>query len=163
MFKLKPLSRTGIEAALKKAQHYRLLNEPWEAESICRDVLSLQPDHQEALVLLVLAISDQLSDEAGGDPEEAQQIAAQLSDDYQRAYYSGIIYERRAKRLLIHGTLGSGPVAFGWLKKAMDLYESAESIRPPDNDDAILRWNTCARLIMRNDLKPPPKPPGIEV
>ncbi len=163
MFKLKPLSRTGIEAALEKARHYRLLNEPWEAESICRDVLTLQPDRQEALVLLVLAISDQLSDEAGGDPEEAQRIVAQLSDDYQRAYYAGIIYERRAKRLLSHGTLGSGPVAFDWLKKAMDLYERAESVRPPDNDDAILRWNTCARLIMRNDLKPPPKPPGIEV
>lgn len=163
MFKLKPLSPTGIGAALEKAQRYRLLNEPWEAESICRDVLALEPDHQDALVLLALAMADQLSSEAGGDPEDAKRVVAKLTDEYQRAYYSGIIYERRAKRLLEHGTLGSGPVVFDLLKNAMDLYETAERLRPPGNDDAILRWNTCARLIMRNDLKPPPKPPGVVV
>jgi hypothetical protein len=32
----------------------------------------------------------------------------------------------------------------------MTWYERAEAMRPPGNDDAILRWNACARLIMRD-------------
>jgi hypothetical protein len=28
-------------------------------------------------------------------------------------------------------------------------------VRPPENDDALLRWNTCARFIMRHpEIKP---------
>ena len=32
--------------------------------------------------------------------------------------------------------------------------EKAEAIRPPGNDDALLRWNTCARMIAKNKLVP---------
>jgi hypothetical protein len=32
----------------------------------------------------------------------------------------------------------------------MEHYERAQALRPPGNDDAILRWNTCARMIMRD-------------
>ena len=32
----------------------------------------------------------------------------------------------------------------------MASYERAESLRPPDNDDACLRWNACARLFNLN-------------
>lgn len=35
----------------------------------------------------------------------------------------------------------------------MDHYEKAESIRPAGNDDALLRWNACARIIMANRLE----------
>ena len=38
-----------MPAALEKALRYRLLNEPVEAESICRDVLEVDPDNQAAL------------------------------------------------------------------------------------------------------------------
>ena len=32
--------------------------------------------------------------------------------------------------------------------------EKAEELRPPGNDDALLRWNACARIIMGNGLAP---------
>jgi hypothetical protein len=34
----------------------------------------------------------------------------------------------------------------------MRHYEIAEKVRPAGNDDAVLRWNTCARLIEKNKL-----------
>jgi hypothetical protein len=39
--------------------------------------------------------------------------------------------------------------------EAMESYERAEAMRPPGNDDALLRWNTCVRLLARHpQLKP---------
>ena len=61
MFELKPLSPDAIPQALEKAHHYRLLNEPAEAESICLDVLEIDPDNQQALVTLLLALTDRLT------------------------------------------------------------------------------------------------------
>ena len=55
MFELKRLSEEAIPAALEKATRYRLLNEPAEAESICHDVLQIDPENQQALVVLLLA------------------------------------------------------------------------------------------------------------
>ena len=60
MFELKRLSDEAIPAALEKALRYRLLNKPAEAESICRDVLQIDPENQEALVVLLLALTDRL-------------------------------------------------------------------------------------------------------
>jgi len=59
VFTLKLLHKEGIPAALDKAERYRLLNEPAEAESICLDVLAIEPDHQQALITLLLALTDQ--------------------------------------------------------------------------------------------------------
>jgi hypothetical protein len=160
MFEFKPLSPEGIDAALERAEHYRLLNEPREAESICRDILAIDPDNQRALVLLVLALSEQFGDGGGVDEGEARQLLSKLDSEYERTYYAGIIRERRAKELLAHGTLGSGPMVYDLLRDAMARYEKAEKIRPQGNDDSVLRWNTCARIILRNKLRPPPGPPG---
>jgi len=49
MFELKRLSTAAIPAALVKAERYRLLNEPDEAQSICEDVLHADPDNFEAV------------------------------------------------------------------------------------------------------------------
>ena len=57
MLQLKSLSEEFIPKALDKAEHYRLLNEPWQAESICRDILSISPNHQQAILQLILALS----------------------------------------------------------------------------------------------------------
>ncbi len=57
MFQLKLISKDTIPRALAKAERYRLLNEPQEAESICLDILCVEPDHHEALVMLLLAIT----------------------------------------------------------------------------------------------------------
>jgi hypothetical protein len=149
MFELKRLNAEGVPTAIQKAERYRFLNQPWAAESICRDVLAVDLENQKALVVLLLALTDQFGDGSGERVDEARATLAALRDDYQRAYYAGIISERRAKAHLERGSPGSGFAAYEWLREAMDWYEKAESLRPPGNEDAILRWNTCARMIMR--------------
>jgi hypothetical protein len=149
MFELKSLSPDAVARALEKAERYRLLSEPGEAESICLDILEVDPDNQQALVMLLLALTDRF-DEAAAPLEEARHIAERLRDDYERAYYTGIVHERRAKAQLRHDTPGSGPQVYQWLREAMEWYDRAEAIRQPGNDDPVLRWNACARLIMRD-------------
>jgi hypothetical protein len=154
MFELKPIHKEAVHSALEKAKHYRLLNEPGAAESICLDILRVEPDNQEALVTLVLAMSDRfIRDYAVGDTQ-IQDYLSRISDDYERAYYTGIIYERRAKANLSKGSLGSESTAYEFFRQAMNWFEKAEAVRPPKNDDAILRWNGCARIVMRNKLAP---------
>lgn len=147
MFELKPLSAAAIPRALDKAEHYRLLNQPWAAESICLDILQANPGHQRALRLLLLARSDQFGADSGGLVKQAREALEQLTSDYERAYYAGIICERRAKAQLENRMPGAGFIAYDWVREAMTFYERAEQLRPTGNDDAILRWNTCARLL----------------
>ena len=150
IFEFRTLSPEAVPRALAKAERYRLLNEPGEAESICLDALEADPDNQDALITLLLAISDQFDHEGTTAVAEALTCVDRLSDAYDRAYYSGIIWERRAKARLHRAGLSCGPIAYEWLREAMTWYERAEAIRPPGNEDALLRWNTCARLIMRD-------------
>ncbi len=157
MFELKRLSREAIPAALEKAMRYRLLNEPAEAESICLDVLRTEPDHQQALVTLLLALTDRFSKGYGVSDTRAEEVLERLQSEYDRAYYAGIICERKAKAQLSQGTPGSGFTAFELFRAAMSAYERAEALRPAANDDAVLRWNTCARIIMRNGLASRPQ------
>ena len=85
----------------------------------------------------------------------AQELLPDLEDDYERAYYAGIICERCAKAQLRSNSPGAGAMAYDWLREAMDWYEQAEARRPAGNDESILRWNTCARLLVRYpQLKP---------
>ena len=152
---LKSLHKDAIPGALAKAERYRLLHEPWQSESICQDVLRIDPDNEAALIMLILALTDQF--DHGGHVEEAKNLIPRLHEEYDRAYYAGIIAERRAESLLHQTRHGTGPVIYEWLHEAMAWYEKAEAIRPPQNDDAVLRWNTCARLLMRNpQLQPAP-------
>ncbi len=150
MFELKPLSPEAVPAALEKAKHYRLLNEPGAAESICLDVLAVEPDNQEALVDIVLAMSDRFAKDYAVGDNRIQDFLAKITDDYERAYYTGIVYERRAKAVLNKGGLN----AYELFVQAMEWFGKAESVRPAGNDDAILRWNGCARIINRNKLAP---------
>jgi hypothetical protein len=151
----KSITREGIPAALEKAERYRLLNEPGGAESICLDVLAVDPSHQEALVMLLLAITDQFDEDTAGNVRRARDLLPQIGDLYKRAYYAGVIDERHAKALLRRGVLRSGEAAYGLLRDAMRSYEEAEKSRPLGDDEAILRWNTCARLLAANhELRP---------
>lgn len=143
--KLKSISKAGITEAISKAELYRYLNEPGEAESICRDILALEPHHQTALRLLGLAITDQFTGSTSDRHAEAAQAFNSLTNDYERAYYSGILQERKAKAQL---RAGRPPhTVTPTFEGAMRCFEEAEKIRPPDNDDAILRWNRCVRLL----------------
>lgn len=150
MLELKPLSRQGIPGALARVERYRLLNEPEQAESICQDILKSDPDNQEALRSLLLALTDQFGVGPGAHVAEARELLPKLKSRYEQLYYAGIISERRARAFVNHGGLGSGPVAYQWFCEAMHSYEEAEAMRPAGNDDAILRWNTCARFLMRH-------------
>ncbi len=155
MFKLKPLSKDAIPTALEKATCYRYLNEPAEAESICLDILDIEPQNQQALITLILALTDQFERDLSKPFPKAREAVKQLTDDYCRIYYRGIICERRAKVHFERGGPGSGHLAFDWFRQAMDAYQKAIDKRLAGNDDAILRWNACARLIMNNsDLVP---------
>ncbi|HVT15696.1 MAG TPA: hypothetical protein VHQ90_05860 [Thermoanaerobaculia bacterium] len=154
-FELRPLSADAIPAALEKAHRYRLLNEPLEAESICRDILEIDSGNQDALVTLLLALTDQFDEHPSGAVERAREVLARLADDYVRTYHAGIIAERRAKAIIKRGGPRSRHSAYEWLRQAMDHYDKAAAIRPHGNDDAILRWNTCVRTLRRRpDLAP---------
>ncbi|HEY5035942.1 MAG TPA: hypothetical protein VII74_02280 [Chthoniobacterales bacterium] len=148
------MSSEAIPAALEKAERYRLLNEPAEAESICLDILTADPDNQPALITLLLGVTDRFSKGYGVSDTQAGQLLARLQGDYERAYYSGILAERRAKAKLAQGSPGASHHAYDDLCEAMRQYEKAEAVRPRNNDDALLRWNTCARLITKNKLVP---------
>jgi hypothetical protein len=151
MFELKPLSKSAVPAALAKAERYRLLNQPMQAASICEDILAVDPHQYDALRTLVLSLTEQFAGpDTGPILMQAKGLVERLPGEYERAYYSGLICERRALALLSSSTPGSGFLAHDWIKDAMHWFERAEVLRPPDNDDAILRWNACARLLMRN-------------
>ena len=148
MFDLKPLSKDAVEAALAKAERYRLLNEPDEAESICLDVLEIEPENQAAQVMLLLALSDQCGEAAAPRWPARSSWPASSRTTTSAGYYSGLVAERRARAHLDGG--GAAPHgAYDWLMDALDYFERAEAVRPAGNDDAILRWNTCVRVLQK--------------
>ena len=153
---LRSISREAVPRALAKAERYRLLNEPVGAVSICLDVLQAEPDNQQALVTLLLALTDQFAHGFQMHDAEPADVIAKLRDPYERAYYAGIVAERHAQAVLDQGAPQSPFVAHDLLTSAMRRYEEAERLRPPGNDDAILRWNTCARLMNSRAVRPHP-------
>jgi tetratricopeptide (TPR) repeat protein len=145
----------AIPAALEKASQYRSLLEPEQAESICLDILEVEPDNHEARILLILVLTDQFSH--SGKPlnvKHVLELISELSDEYERLYYTGLVSERRA-RALLHESM-SRSFTYGYFREAMQWYEQAEKIRPAHNDDAILRWNACLRTLRRERLQPRP-------
>ena len=149
MLALKPISRDSIPGALAKAERYRLLNEPNEAESICCDILDVEPDNQPALISLVLALTDQLPQDARSFAK-ALATSARLASDYDRAYYAGIAWERRAKAHYYGSGQASRHYVYEWMLQALHLFEEAERHRVAGNDDAVLRWNACVRFLDRH-------------
>lgn len=155
-FKLKALSKDGIDGALSKADQYRLLNQPKLAESICLDVLEVDKNNHKAKVILLLALTDQFGQSFSAAAKHANDLAKSLQDDYSKIYYTAIIRERMGTATLNSGNPGSNFDAYEWYIEAMELFEKAQPLAPPYNNDAILRWNTCARTIMQYDLKERP-------
>ena len=153
MFQIKQISGESIPAAIEKAERYRLLDQPGLAESICLDILEADPQNAKAIIILLLSITDQFSASTSGDVNRARQLLPRLQNEYEKNYYAGIISEREGMAIL-NRVRGSQFAVYEWLSEAMEFFEKAEAIRPPGNDDAILRWNSCARLIMRHHLEP---------
>lgn len=144
-YKLKTIAKSGIDEALSKAQLYRYLNEPEESESICHDILAADPENQAAQRLLGLAITDQFRGTAADRYAEVEATFQGLSDPYKREYYLGILCERRAKAQARAGRPSNVWVPL--FEEAMKHFEAAEKIKPNDNEEAILRWNRCVRLL----------------
>jgi hypothetical protein len=153
-FTLKTISPDGIPHALEKAERYRLLNDPAQAESICRDVLAVDADNQDALRMLILTLTDQFRAQASAvTAREARTLINELKDEYERAYYTGIVYERETRAYLERKNVVRS-AAYDGFRHAMEWYERAEALRPPGNVDAVLRWNSCVRALERERLEP---------
>jgi hypothetical protein len=149
---LKKISEDAIPAAIRTAEHYRNLNEPSEAESICRDILAVDKVNQSALRLLGLSLTDQFTGHDTDPYNEAERAFASLKDAYERSYYTGMLRERRARAELRIGRPSYEVAAL--LRDALECFEEAAKIRPPGNDEALLRWNHCVRLVQsRPDLE----------
>lgn len=144
-YDLKKIRLEAAPAAVAKAEKYRDLNQPAEAESICRDVLIASPADPAALRTLGLALTDQFEGQGKGRHAEAMAVFAKLPDAYERAFYSGLACERQGRAQLKAGRpLRSCLPLF---EKALALYQQAEAIRPAGNDDALLRWNSVVRTL----------------
>jgi hypothetical protein len=163
-FELKPISISpeSIPRALERAMRYRLLNEPEQAESICLDILAVDPDNQDALIALILALTDQFGQgEAHGAGAQVGQHVARLRSEYHRLYYRGIVHERQARANLRRPL--SMAFAYESFREAMDWFEKAAAIRPEADDEALLRWNACVRTIRRNNLQPRSEEPELQL
>lgn len=149
---LKSIPQESIPAALEKAKQYRWLNEPYQAESICQDIVLAEPDHPEALILLLLSLTDQFGREGFGAQERrARDVLKRLDSDYEQAYYEGLIYERRGKAQQEMGA--SADAIYDSIRQAMEFYERAEKMDSRERHEPILRWNTCARFVMDHRLE----------
>ena len=156
-FDLKSISTESVPKALEKAERYRLLNEPSLAESICLDILAVSPSHQQALISLLLARTDQFG--YGATMKSAEEVLMRIEGAYERAYYTGLVWERQGHAYIRQRGHFSHANSYHALRQAMEYYEQAAALRPQGNDDAILRWNACARVLMQNpEVRPMPDP-----
>jgi hypothetical protein len=160
-FALKKISPASIPHALEKAEGYRLRNDPAQAESIYRDVLAVDARNEDALRGLILSLTDQFGSAAAAQAaREAQTHVAKLSEEYERAYYTGIVWERKARAHLARKNAVRSS-AYDGFRQAMDWYQRAEALRPAGNDDAVLRWNSCVRAIESERLEPGTRGPEL--
>ena len=136
--------------ATQKAERYRLLNQSSAAESICLDVLEVDPANQQALVTLLLAITDQFVERAGRAARGARGRCCRGSPTSTSARTTRASSPSAARtRSSRSGAMHAEAMAATTLRAAMEWFEKAERLRPPGNDDAILRWNTCQRTLAR--------------
>lgn len=142
----KKLPPGTVQAALEKAAHYRDLNQPEEAESICQDVLDAEPENQLAWRILGLAVTDRMETRHVGLLDEAIAAFGRLTDEYDRTYHTGVAWERAAKAHVERDELHSAATSF---EHALELFGQAEALRP-SSPDPVLRWNRCVRLLTRH-------------
>jgi len=143
--RLKKIRPEAVTAALAKAEKYRDLNQPAEAESICRDVLAASPDHPGAQRTLGIALTDQFEGRGMGRYAEARELFSRLPDPFERSFYTGLACERQGRAQLKVGRLLRSSLPL--FEEALTFYEKAEACRPAGNDDPILRWNSIVRTL----------------
>ena len=147
------ISASAIPAALDKARQYRSLLEPEQAESICLDILEVEPEHHEAQRVLILALTDQFSHSGQMlDAKRVLKLIDALPEEYERLYYRGLVSERRGRAMLNESM--SRSFAYEYFREAMQWYAQAQKLHHAHNDDPILRWNACLRTVRRERLQP---------
>ena len=151
---LKSLTAAGIERAVERAHYFRLLNEPAQAESTYLDILRTEPNNQRALIGLLLALSDQFALGISIDNSRIEEILNRITDEYEKLYLRGVVFERMARAKVEQGLPHASTIAYDLSRQAMGLYEQAEQCRPEGNDDSLLRWNACVRMIHQHRLEP---------
>lgn len=147
------IHQDSIGTVLDKARQYRALREPDLAISICIDVFAVDSDNQDALVVYILALTDQYSH--GGTKVKDKRIIqtiAKLESAFHRHYYTGIFLERKARAWLKNPM--SQSFAYEGLMEAIAEYEMAEKMVPVHCSDPILRYNSCLRTIEKEHLQP---------
>ena len=140
-----PSIPTPFPRRLEKAERYRLLNRPEQAQSICEDVLRIESRNQDALATLILALTDRFADPRPALPTRP---ANSCRDSRAATNASTTRPDRRARGHRLAALASkprSGEAAYVCFRDAMMRYEAAEKLRPPANDDALLRWNSCAQ------------------
>ena len=143
-YELKPLRERNLTAAVALAKHYRDLNAPEEAESICRDILAVAPDNDDALRTLGLSLTDQFPLSWMTLFDDACSVFNKLKSEYERMYYTGVAWERYAKAQLVAGRAENAIHAF---EEAMTRFEQADKLGTPDDPAPILRFNRCVRAL----------------
>ena len=144
---------SAVKKALKKAKQYRSLLEPEIAESICLDILHVDPENQDVIVVYILTLLDQISrSDNKTQIKTIERAIEKLTSQYQRYYYTGLLNERRARHLLTQAM--SHSFAYDYFYEALQYYQKAIERCPEKNDEAILRWNSCIRTIEKEKLKP---------
>ncbi|HIC40565.1 MAG TPA: hypothetical protein EYO74_04090 [Piscirickettsiaceae bacterium] len=147
------IHKDAISTVLDKARQYRSLREPDLAISICIDVFAVDADNQDALVIYILALTDQYSHQHGKlQPKKVTEAIARLTSEFHKIYYTGIFLERKARSLLKNPM--SESFAYEGLMEAIAKYEMAEKMAPKHCADPILRYNSCLRTIEKENLKP---------
>jgi tetratricopeptide (TPR) repeat protein len=146
---LKRLGEKNLDAAIELAKHYRDLNQPEEAESICRDVIAVAPENVEAWKTLGLALTDRFPSHWMTLFDEACAAFKRLPGEYERAYYVGVAWERYAKAQVLAGNSQNAVHAF---EQAMERFEQAEALGPADDPAPILRFNRCVRALDDGEL-----------
>jgi len=152
-YQLYRISESAIPAALEKAQQYRSLLEPELAESICLDILEIETNHHQALLVLILAYTDQFSHSGQiFDAKRVMNLVDELPDEYERFYYRGLVSERRGRAMLNESM--SRSFAYEYFCEALNWYQQGQALRPENNDETILRWNACLRTVRNEQLQP---------
>jgi len=143
-WELKQLRARDLEAAVALAKHYRDLNQPEDAESICRDILDVSPGSDDAWRTLGLALTDQFPTSWMRLFDDACAAFAKLSSHYERMYYTGIAWERYAKAQL---ELGNNKNAIHAFEQAIRLFDEADELGSSEDPGPILHYNRCIRAL----------------
>ena len=147
------IDKDSIEDVLERAKQYRSLLQPDMAISICMDIFAVDKNNQEALVIYILALTDQLSQsESKVHQKKITDSIKRLDSKFLQHYYSGIFFERQARSLLKHSM--SRSFAYAEFIEAIAEFEIAEKKAPEHCADPILRYNSCIRTIKKENLQP---------